>query len=267
MDTALYERFRKLVHAESGIELTDSKESLVAARIAPRMKALGIERADRYLELLKDQHAGELTHFLDAISTNFTHFFREPEHFEVLAAECKRAVARGAPEFRVWCAASSSGEEPWSLAMVLDERLAHHRVSWKLLSTDLSTRVLARAMAARYPVESVKAVPSDLRQRYLREVGDETVEVSPALRSKAKFARLNLVRTPYPMRGPFDVIFCRNVMIYFDTAVRQGLVTQAERLLRPGGLFIAGHTETLHGVQTELVCERPSLYRKPERAP
>ena len=109
MDTALYERFRKLVHAESGIELTDSKESLVAARIAPRMKALGIERADRYLELLKDQHAGELTHFLDAISTNFTHFFREPEHFEVLAAECKRAVARGAPEFRVWCAASSSG--------------------------------------------------------------------------------------------------------------------------------------------------------------
>ncbi len=263
MEPALFEKFRKLVYDHAGIELQAGKEVLVSARISGRLRALGITQEAEYLELLStDPGCEEMTNFLDVISTNFTHFFREPGHFELLAEECATAVAAGQPEFRVWCAASSSGEEPYSLAMVLEDRLAHHHVDWRLLATDISTRVLAAAQKGVYSAEAVKPVPEPLRSRFLQESGT-SAEVVESLREKVKFARLNLARPPYPMRGPFDVVFCRNVMIYFDTKVRQGLVTQVERLLRPGGLLVVGHTETLHAVSTGLETVSPSVYRKP----
>lgn len=262
MEPALFEQFRKLVYEHAGIELQAGKEVLVSARISSRLRALNVATERDYLELLTaDPSCEEMTNFLDVISTNFTHFFREPSHFELLTKECRAHAESSDHEFRVWCAASSSGEEPYSLAMVLEEALAHRHLEWKLLATDISTRVLATAQRGVYSAEAVQPVPEALRRRFLKDVPNGA-EVMEPLRTKVKFARLNLARPPYPMKGPFDVIFCRNVMIYFDNKVRQGLVTQVERLLRPGGLLVVGHTETLHGVDTRLQTQSPSVYRK-----
>lgn len=261
----VFQRFRDVAYRHAGITLKDGKETLVEARIAKRIAALGLADAQAYLSFLeRDADGEELVRFLDVISTNFTSFFREVDHFTFLTEEAEQWLSEGRTRVRVWCAASSTGEEPYSLAMTLDQVLGD-RVEWKLLATDISTRVLAQASAGVYPADRLAQIPAHVRNRYFQkhpEGGPDAWLVRPALREHVVFGRLNLSRPPYPLHGPLDAVFCRNVMIYFDTAVRQHVADEVERLLRPGAPFVVGHAETLAGVRTSLRVLRPSVFRK-----
>ena len=264
MDAACFEGFRRIAQERAGIFLRPGKDALVSSRLARRLRELGLASEREYLDrLLGADGDREIVHFLDAISTNFTRFFREPAHFDLLAADAERARAAGQQRFRYWSAACSSGEEPYSLAMILDPILA--RCDWKILATDLSTAALAQAAAGEYGAEEVEAVPPALRARHLLPVGAEPPRwrVTPALRERVVFRRINLVERPFPMKGPLDAVLCRNVMIYFDRETRATIVGEVERLLRPGAPMLIGHAETLSGISTRLRPERPSVYRLP----
>ncbi len=264
MDAACFEGFRRIAQERAGIFLRPGKDALVSSRLARRLRELGLASEREYLErLLGAAGDHELVHFLDAISTNFTRFFREPAHFELLAADAERARAAGQQRFRYWSAACSSGEEAYTLAMVLEPILA--RCDWKILASDLSTAALAQAAAGEYGAEEVSPVPAALRARHLASAGGqpERWRISPPLRERVVFRRLNLIERPFPMKGPLDAVLCRNVMIYFDRTTRASIVAEVERLLRPGAPLLIGHAETLSGVPTRLRAERPSVYRLP----
>lgn len=264
MDGRLFDQFRNLVYEKSGIQLRDGKEALVLGRIQRRLRELNLDGPDAYLSMLrKDQDGDELVRFLDVITTNHTSFFREAEHFKVLADDARAHVA--SRPYRVWCAASSTGEEPYTIAMTLADAFGARGVEWKLLATDLSTRVLETAKAARYSEAAIASVPKEYQRRYLRKI-DAGFEISPELRKHVGFGRLNLATPPFPLRDGIDVILCRNVMIYFDQPVRERLVTELVRLLRPGGLLIIGHSETLHGIHVPVRTQRAAVYRKLERS-
>jgi chemotaxis protein methyltransferase CheR len=258
-----------LAYEEAGIRLGEEKLALVAARVGKRLRALNLTDETQYLEVLRKDTGGELIEFLDVISTNFTSFFREPAHFDRLSESMAEFLKTGQRQFNLWCAASSSGEEPYTIALTLDALFANQGVDWRVLSTDISTRVLGMAKRGRYRSAQLKSVRKEqLARNFLKEGNaqrdDDTVfEVSAELKAHMTFARLNLAQPPFPMRGPFDAILCRNVMIYFDAPIRQGLVTEMERLVRPGGLVFVGHAETLSGLKTSLEVVVPSVYRKP----
>lgn len=266
MDTTTFETFRRIVYDKSGITLGPSKEALVAARVGKRMRALGMADYRQYLDyVLEDRSGDETVQLLDAISTNVTSFFREPDHFAFLSQTVAQWIAKGQRRLRIWCAASSTGEEPYTIAMTLLETAREPGMDMKILATDISTRVLRECAEAAYPAAKVHTVPPDLRQRYFDiRSGEEGTAyvVKPSLRNMVTFARLNLAKPPYPMRGPFDIVFCRNVMIYFDTDVRRRLLGEVERLLRPGGYLIVGHAESLTGMPMDLKVTKPSLYLK-----
>jgi chemotaxis protein methyltransferase CheR len=270
MDPACFEAFQRIAHERAGIFLRPGKAVLVRSRLARRLRELGLDSERAYLDrLLGPQGELELVRFLDAISTNFTHFFREPDHFESLREDAARSAAAGQRRFRFWSAGCSSGEEPYAAAMVLDGVLAGR--DWRILATDLSTAALERARAGEYGAAEIEAIPAPLRERHLERAGAPGAaarwRVRAPLRRRVVFTRLNLAARPYPMRGPLDAAFCRNVMIYFDRPMRQGLVAEVERLLRPGGALFIGHSETLSAIATGLRAERPSVYRKPAEAP
>jgi chemotaxis protein methyltransferase CheR len=268
MDAALLRSFAALARAEAGIHLLEGKEQLVAQRLAKRLRRLGLSDERAYLALLRGAGgAAELVHFLDAMATNFTCFFREREHFDALGAAAVRRAASGQRRLRFWSAAASSGEEPYTMAMVLEEALLGRDVDYRILATDLSTRALAEAVEGVYPEVRVARVPSQLRQRYFSRLDCRAGEgrryaVGPALRERVAFARLNLATPPFPMRGPFDAVFCCNVMIYFDREVRQRLVAEIEHVLAPGGLLVLGRAETLNGIATALRPAGASTYQK-----
>lgn len=270
MDAALFQRFREIAHRQAGIDLRPGKEILLGTRIAKRIRALGLSDEAEYLAFLeRDESGEELVRFLDVISTNFTSFFREADHFETIAAHVRERLAHGQRRFRFWSAACSSGEEPYSLAIVLAELCGDPEIDWRILATDISTGMLERAQAAVYGPEALARVPRHLRERHFEEV-EGGMRVRPTLRERVVFKRLNLALPPFPMHGPIDAVLCRNVMIYFDKAVRQRLVREIERLLAPGGLLLTGHAESLSGLATSLTVVRPSVYVKqptPTRRP
>jgi chemotaxis protein methyltransferase CheR len=268
MEAETFRAFQQIAHARAGIFLRPGKAALVQARLAKRLRELGLASEREYLEKLEADAGEELVLFLDAISTNFTHFFREADHFDLLREHVRAARSAGQRKFRLWSAGCSSGEEPYTIAMVLDPEL--EGCDWRILATDLSTRVLARAAAAVYEEEEIAGVPPPLRTRYLERAeargGAERWAVARRLRERIVFHRLNLAARPYPMAGPFDAIFCRNVMIYFDLPMRAGLVKEFERLIRPRAPFFVSHSETLNGIASRFRSERPSVYRLPEAA-
>ncbi len=271
MDTALFQRFADLVYEQAGITLRPGKEALVHARVAKRLRALSLPDEAEYLRFLEQDESGdELVHFLDAISTNFTSFFRESDHFENLRDHVQNRLAEGQNRLRIWCAAASSGEEPYSIAMTVHEVIEHRRVDFRMLATDISTKVLHKAMTGEYDASRLTSLTPQQMLKYFTRVDDgegheeKRYVVSPVLRDYIVFKRLNLSTPPFPMSGPMDVVFCRNVMIYFDNAVRQRLVAEIERLLAPGAILFVGHTETLTGINTGLRMVRPSVYWKPE---
>jgi chemotaxis protein methyltransferase CheR len=267
MDKSVFEAFRNVVYEQSGISLNDKKEALVSARVGKRMRALGLSEHKEYLDrVLKDETGEEIVQLLDAISTNLTHFFREEHHFDLLREHIADRLAAGQRRFRVWSAGCSTGEEPYSLAMVLSETCDGYDVDTRILATDISTRVLRHAWKGSYPSAKMDNVSSALRGRYFNKEGrgDEAhYRIENRIRKMILFRRLNLSVVPFPMNGPLDAIFCRNVMIYFDNAVRKELLDECHRLLKPGGYLMVGHAESLAGMLCGFKLIKPSVYVRP----
>lgn len=266
MDKATFEKFQQIVYQQSGIALGENKEALVSARVGKRMRALGCEEIKDYLKLVLDDTSGqELVHLLDSISTNVTSFFREASHFDFLGKVLSQWAAGGQRRFRMWSAACSTGEEPYSMAITALESGICANSDVRILATDISTRVLESSQQGEYDARKLEGVNAVLRERHFENLntGNETVfRVREPLRRLVLFKRLNLSVTPFPMRGPLDVIFCRNVMIYFDNVVRKRLLEELYRLLRPDGYLMVGHAESLTGIVSQFRGIRPSVYVK-----
>ena len=256
----------RLVYDRSGITLTTAKQALVQARLQKRLRATGSSTFGDYLKLVERDGTGqELSQLLDAIATNHTSFFREEQHFQLLRSRILPALASREGRIRVWTAACSTGEEPATLAMTMFETLpAGDRTRVRLLASDLSTKALAVARAGVYKMDRVSAVPMPLLKRYFeRGLGAQNglARVGGAIRSAVEYRRLNLLEIE-SLGETFDVIFCRNVMIYFDRPVQQRVVSMLERHLTPGGHLFIAHAESLNGLTHNLGWVAPAVYRR-----
>ena len=239
-----------VVRSVAGINLTENKRSLVEARLGKRLRQLGCDLKAYAARLHQDDE--ELVRCLDLISTNHTAWKREPAHFSDLAQRVLPHLR--SPRLRIWCAAAASGEEPWTIALTVHQAIPDlERWDAAILATDISTRALALAKAGRYSEERIAAL-NPMERRVAVEPTDDKPRlwvVTPALRRLLTFARLNLMQD-WPMRGPFDVIFCRNVMIYFDRPTQERLVNRLAGLLAPGGTLYVGHSESLSSLDHPL---------------
>jgi chemotaxis protein methyltransferase CheR len=270
-----FELFRQLVHRETGIALGPHKRTLLEARLTKRLRALQLPTFSAYHAYLRrlDACGEERVRFVNAITTNETAFFREPTHFEHLTTAwlpARRAAADGgAPHrLRAWSAACSSGEEAYSIAMTIRDGLAGAG-TWdvRILASDIDTEVLARAVAGVYPAEAVARVPAaTLRRHFLRGVDAHQglVRVRPEVRALVTVRRLNLLDDAWPIRTRFDLVFCRNVLMYFDRPTQARLVARLERMLATGGLLVLGHAENLLGLGTDMRRVTSTIYRHPD---
>ncbi len=266
IDPPQFEFLRKLLYEQTGIVLTERKRALVESRITQRLRALGLADFTSYLDYLRRDAGGEeLVHLIDVISTNVTHFFREADHFRMVEVITEQWLDQGANRLRFWSAACSTGEEPYSLAMTLQPFLARTGTDIRILATDISTRVLAHARTGVFDAERLETVPESLRRRHFhREAGNagDRYAVAEDLKRLVVFHRLNFTRMPYPIRGSFDLIMCRNAMIYFDRTLRAKMVEEFARLLKPGGYLMVGHAETLIGMEKSFRTIHPSVYQR-----
>jgi chemotaxis protein methyltransferase CheR len=251
--------------------LNAEKKTMLELRIKRRLRSLNLNSFGEYCDYLFGPHGEkeELVHLLDVVSTNKTDFFREPEHFEFLVEKAiPDLVARnqsGRP-LLIWSAGCSTGEEPYTLAMMLKECVEDHPgFRFRILATDISTTVLAQAERGVYRSEVVGPVPPDLRRRYFmrsRDRDSNVLRVVPELRELVEFRRLNFMDADFGLSQKADVIFCRNVIIYFDRATQERIVQKLARQLVPGGYAFVGHSETLHDMDVPLEAVAPALYRK-----
>lgn len=258
-----FAQFQRLIHQIAGISLSPAKKAMVCGRLAKRVRELGLDSYGDYLQRLAGRHAqDELQTAVDLLTTNETFFFREKKHFEFLARHVQ-AARRPGLMFRAWSAACSSGEEPYSIAMVLAECLGDG--PWEVVASDISRRVLARGQGGCYAMERAEHIPTQYLRRYcLRGIGSktDTFLIERFLRDRVRFVPINL-NAALGNIGPFDVVFLRNVMIYFDMTTKQQVVARVAATLRSGGIFIVSHSETLHGISDALEQIVPSVYRKP----
>jgi chemotaxis protein methyltransferase CheR len=260
LDDSEFARFQQMIFGIAGISMTSAKKALVAGRLSKRLKHHGLASYGEYFQLLS-RNREEVQMAVDLLTTNETYFFREPKHFDFLRERILPTHPSGRP-FRVWSAACSSGEEPYTLAMVLAERLGE--AAWEILGSDISTRVLDTARTGLYPMERVRGLSTaSLRAHCLKGVGSQEgcFMIDPALRRRVRFAQVNLNET-LPDVGEFDVVFLRNVMIYFQAETKRQVVARLLTKLRPGGFFIVGHSESLNGLTQGLETLVPSIYRK-----
>lgn len=259
-----FTRFQAFIYEAAGISLSDSKKVLVSGRLEKRLRHHHLNSYSDYLALLSQPgQAAERQIAIDQLTTNETYFFREPRHFELLRewALAARDAGRG---LRVWSAACSSGEEAYSIAMVLADCLGEHR-PWEVVASDISSRVLQRARYGHYPVERTTQIPLGYLQRFcLRGTGEQagTLLVQRTLRQRVQFTQINLDQT-LPPQAAFDVIFLRNVMIYFSNDTKRRVVARLVGQLRPGGHLLIGHSETLNDINSQVRPLMPSVYCKP----
>jgi len=258
-----FSRFQRLIHQIAGISLSSAKKALVCGRLGKRLAQHHLRSYDEYFNLLTDQHhQDELQTAVDLLTTNETYFFREPKHFDFLRQKILPAHQPGQP-FRVWSAASSSGEEAYSIAMVLADLLGDS--PWEVVASDICTKVLAKARAGHYPLERTSGISPEHLSRYcLKGIGSQagTLLVDKTLRARVNFMQLNLTRQ-LPALGEFDLIFLRNVMIYFDLETKRQVVRRLLPQLKAGGHFLIGHSESLNGVVDMFQTIAPAIYRKP----
>lgn len=268
-----FKQISDLAYQRFGLDLKRGKEALVAARLGKKLRQLGFATfAEYHRHVLADSTGDALIELIDALTTNHTSFLREKAHFEFLARAANEEFG-DVNTLRIWSAACSSGEEPYSIAMCLAEALKKgpaksHSREFRIRATDISTRVLATAERGVYPAARFEEVPDAWRRAYLLRGQGESegfFKVKPELAKRIEFERLNLIE-PFPQRGLFHVIFCRNVMMYFDKATQQDIVQRLSACLEQGGYLFVGHSESLTGVEHALHYVRPATYRnqKPE---
>jgi chemotaxis protein methyltransferase CheR len=257
-----FAHFQRFIYAAAGITFSAAKKALVGGRLAKRLQQYGLASYGQYFQLLMSGKAAqEVQTAVDLLTTSETFFFREPKHFELLreVAVSARSQTQG---LRVWCAASSTGEEPYSVAMVLADCLENR--PWEVVGSDISQRVLERARGGHYIAARTRNIPrSYLRRFCLKGVGTQsgTVLVSRVLRDRVQFIQANL-NAPLPQLGAFDIIFLRNVLIYFNNDTKRQVVARTLSQLKPGGYLLIGHSETFGDLTTPVKRVAPSIYRK-----
>ncbi len=255
-----FERVRGMIHARAGIALSASKQEMVYSRLARRLRALNLDSFCVYLDALeREAGSAEWEAFTNALTTNLTSFFREAHHFPLLAEHAARHE-----ELRVWCCASSTGEEPYSIAMTLCEAYGSLTPPVRIIASDIDTNVLATAQRGVYPLERVEKLrPDQLKRFFLRGRGAQEglAMVRPELRKLISFERLNLLDHQWPIKGPFDVIFCRNVMIYFDKPTQGRILDRFAPMMKPDGLLFAGHSENFLYVSKAFSLRAKTVYQ------
>jgi chemotaxis protein methyltransferase CheR len=270
MDSKIFDRFSEFIKDELGIKMPSSKKTLLEARLQKRLRVLCMATHEEYCEYLFSP-AGmeeELPHLVDVVTTNTTDFFREPKHFEILTSTILPELYRrggSGQRVNIWSAGCSSGEEPYTLSMVLSE-FARNNVgfTFSILATDISTQVLRMAVRAVYPETKIAPIPKDCCKRYLLRSKDRTrrlVRIAPEARNHVRFRRLNFMEE-FRFDGQLDVIFCRNVVIYFDRATQEVLFSRFCKKLVPGGYLFIGHSESLAGMTLPLVQVAPTVYKR-----
>jgi chemotaxis protein methyltransferase CheR len=240
-----FERARRLIHDRAGIALGDGKAEMVYSRLVKRLRALKLDGFREYLTLLDNGAHPEWEHFVNALTTNQTDFFREGHHFPMLAALARTISGR---PMRVWSAAAATGEEPYSIAITLCETFDSFMPPVEIVATDLDTRVLAHAQEGIYPLDKLSGMDDERRRRFfLKGTGNRAgyARVRESVRQLVQFRRLNLRDPSWDVAGPFDAIFCRNVLIYFDKPTQREVLERLADRLAPGGLYFAGHSESL----------------------
>jgi len=241
-----FTRIRGLIYRSAGISLAPGKRDMVYSRLARRLRARELESFADYLRLLEGGDRQEMEAFINALTTNMTSFFREPHHFQILADRLVQ-LPKNRPA-SIWTCASSTGEEPYSIAMTAADALKNS-VHARILATDIDTNVLATGRLGVYPIDQLQKLPAELLKRhFLRGEGRNQgfVRVRKELRQLVSFRQLNLLDESWPMRGKFDIIFCRNVMIYFDKVTQQAILKKLAACLQPDGLLFVGHSESFH---------------------
>jgi chemotaxis protein methyltransferase CheR len=248
--------------------LCDKKKALVSARIRKRMRSLKILNPKEYYDHIMSEPTGmEIVMLIDSIATNVTSFFRESKHLDFLREKTLEWLRAGQRRFRFWSAACSSGEEAYSMGFVIKDAMSASalRADVKILASDISTKVLGLAHQGLYDEAKTLSIPDGLRERYMDRIPTpkgNSYMVKHDIKEMLTIKMLNLTEMPFPLKGPLDIVFCRNVMIYFDKELRRKLVAEFYRLLKPGGFLIVGHTESLIDISGSLKKIGPSIYMK-----
>lgn len=241
-----FERVRTMLYRHCGINLNDNKKDMVYSRLGRRLRALGLKSFQDYLMRVEQDQGDEWEAFINSLTTNLTAFFREPHHFPLLRDHMLSLRKR---PIRLWCSASSTGEEPYTMAMTMVDAFGTYTPPVEIIATDIDTNVLSKAEAGIYPFERVEKLPNDILKRFfLKGIGSNTgyVQVRKELRDLISFRRLNLLDERWPINGTFDAIFCRNVMIYFDKATQYKILKRFAPMLEAHGVLFAGHSESLY---------------------
>ncbi len=260
-----FARVRKLIYERAGISLHEGKQAMVYSRLARRLRETGHASFQAYLDWLESQEGvegREWQEFVNALTTNLTAFFREPHHFELLAAHLRSKPA--GTSWRAWCNAASTGEEPYSIAITALETLGTH-APFQLIASDIDSRVLATAAQGVYRLDNVKGLSQGQLQRFfLRGKGTNAglVRVKPELRRMIEFLQVNLMSESWPFKEPFDLVFCRNVMIYFDAPTQRRVLERIHRVLKPGGLLFVGHAENFSESRDLFTLRGKTVYER-----
>lgn len=257
-----FSRVQSLIYQRAGISLHDGKHAMVYSRLSRRLRETGYSSFREYLSWLEQHDGAEWQEFINALTTNLTAFFREQHHFEILA-EHLRARSSGT-SWRIWCNAASTGEEPYSIVMTAFDALGKN-AAFKLVASDIDSKVLATAARGVYRSESLKGLSSDQLQRFfLRGKGANAgfARVKPDLMRAIEFISVNLIRDDWPFREPFDVVFCRNVMIYFDAATQRRVLEKIHRVMKPGGMLFVGHAENFSESRDLFTLRGKTVYER-----
>lgn len=257
-----FSRIKALIYQRAGISLHDGKHAMVYSRISRRLRDTGHESFKSYLDWLEHHDGTEWQEFINALTTNLTAFFREQHHFSILT-DYLRSLGPGASP-RVWCSAASTGEEPYSLAMTLADTLGANS-RFTLQCSDIDTKVLATAAAGIYKAENTKGLTTEqLRKYFLKGKAKNSgyIRVKPELQKNMEFFTVNLIQDNWPFREPFDVVFCRNVMIYFDAATQRRVLERIHRTMKPGGMLFVGHAENFTDAKTLFTLRGKTVYER-----
>lgn len=269
IEDAEFAKLSSYINTNYGIKMPDVKKTMLQARLQKRLKANNLKSFKDYCDLVlsKESEQSEIVHMIDMVSTNKTEFFREPNHFDFMKSVMLPDFQQSKlPNMKIWSSACSSGEEVYTIAMVMDEFLQGKKsFDYSILGTDISLRMLETSARAVYPMSRVLELPLEVKKKYLlknKNAENPDVRIIPELRNKARFQRLNLMSDSYNVPADFDVIFCRNVLIYFERDVQEMVINKLLRHLKTGGYFFLGHSESIMGMNVPLHQLKPTIYRK-----